>query len=418
MGANGANAPRPQPANPETSALTLVSSFANWTSILKQNRAVIANFTNTQGCAPCRMIKPAYEAMSETYASSHGAKGARFVEIELGVGEGQKIAAQYSVRATPTFMFFKDGQKVDEMQGADKRGLELRIEEFLEQVFPRHPHAKMYLAATEKLSTQPIAATAVPAYPALLGKLEGFEGASKAHVDVLRNEVIPFLEGKASPSDADLSTLVDKWTETTNALLGSLKAAATFPLIDLWRVGLTNTRLVSTLVLRLSPGSNASEPLSAILALAAEQLQSQGAATPRPLLLTTLRLSTNLLAPLPLANLVLSPGAALQANLLSVLIDALLHSEVSVRKAAADVAVNAAAWRHRVAKEAASAEGVSGEDDGVEADWEVELLSALLESIGREADADVGESRLMPPGGRGRVMSVTPECQNSAAVTQ
>lgn len=388
MGASGANAPRPQPSNPETSALTLVSSFANWTSILKKHPAVVANFTNTEGCPPCRMIKPAFEAMSETYGALHGPMGARFVEIELGVGEGQKIASQYNVSATPTFVFFKNGVKVDEMAGADKRGLEVRIENFLEDVFPRHPHAKMYLAATEKLSTQPITQTAVPNYTALLGKLEGFAGATKAHVDVLRGDIVPFLEGKSTPADAALSALVDKWTSSTTALLGSLKPADTFPLIDLWRVGLTNNRVVSALVLRLSASN--SEPLDAILALTAGQLATQGASTPRPLLLTTLRLCTNLLAPLPLANLILSADAPLQPNLLSILVDALLHAEVSVRKAAADVAVNAACWRHRMVKEAAAAG--AGDEGGVEAEWEVELLSALLESIAREADPDVGES--------------------------
>jgi thiol-disulfide isomerase/thioredoxin len=119
MGANGANPSHPQASIPETSPLTLVTSFANWTSILKNHRAVVANFTNTEGCPPCRMIKPAYEAMAETYAASHGSMGVRFVEIEMGVGEGQNIASQYSVRATPTFIFFKDGVKADEMAGAD-----------------------------------------------------------------------------------------------------------------------------------------------------------------------------------------------------------------------------------------------------------------------------------------------------------
>ncbi|TXT11679.1 uncharacterized protein COLE_02089 [Cutaneotrichosporon oleaginosum] len=387
MGANGANAPRPQALNPETSPLTLVTSFANWTSILKNHRAVVANFTNTEGCPPCRMIKPVYEAMAETYATSHGAMGVRFVEIELGVGEGQNIASQYSVRATPTFIFFKDGVKADEMAGADKRGLESRIEAFLEDVFPRHPHEKMYLAATSKLSTQPITQTAVPGYPALLKKLESFPGATKEHAGVLRADVIPFLEGKAV-SDSALPGLVDKWTAATTALLSSLKPAETFPLIDLWRVGLTNTRLVSALVLRLGPNGTGAEPLTPILTLASSQLASQGAATPRPLLLTTLRLCTNALAPLPLANLILT--GTMQEPLLSVLVESLLHVEVSVRKAAADVAVNAAAWRHRVAKEMGQAA-----QEGPEPEWGVELLSALLESIGREADPEVGHRLLV-----------------------
>lgn len=382
----------PPRTNPETTPLTLVTSRTNFNSILSNNRAVIVNFTNTAGCPPCRAIKPAYESISEEYSAVYGPKGTRFLEVETGVGEGQGIAGDHGITATPTFQFFKDGKKVDEMKGADKRGLESRVEAFLDDCFPRHPHRRLFLPATERLSTQPISATATPAYPALLSKLGSFNGATPDHVQVLSSEVVPFLEGKVTLNDAQLQALVSKWTATTNALLLTLKAAEAFPLIDLWRVGLTNARVSAALGLLLTPGATGAEPLGPILSLTANALKADTATTPRPLLLTTLRLSTNLLAPLPLANLVLSPSAALQPDLLAVLVDALLHPEVSVRKAAADVAVNAAAWRHRVGKERARAEGVAGEDDfGEEVEWEAELLRALLEGIGREQDADVGE---------------------------
>lgn len=389
------SAPAHHPPNPETAALSLVTSFANFNSILSNNRAVVVNFTNTSGCPPCRVIKPAYESIAASNAALYGPKGARFIEVELGVGEGQSIASQHGVSATPTFQFFKDGKKVDEMRGADKRGLESRVESFLDDCFPRHPHRRLYLPQTERVSTQPITATATPAYPALLSKLGSFEGATPAHVKVLSTEVVPFLEGKVTLDDTRLRTLVDKWTTSTNALLRTLKPADTFPLNDLWRVGLLNPRVSSALALCLSPSTTRPQPLGPILSLTANTLKTEASATPRPLLLTTLRLATNLLAPLPLANLVLSPGAALQPDLVTVLIEALLHPEVSVRKAAADVAVNAAGWRHRVSKERARLEGESGEDDfGNEADWEVELLSALLEGIGREQDPDVGHRLL------------------------
>jgi hypothetical protein len=57
-----------------------------------------------------------------------------------------------------------------------------------------------------------------------------------------------------------------------------------------------------------------------------------------------------------------------------------------VRSAAAGVAVNLAGWRHRVSKEQGK-----GADEGSEHDWEVELVSAVIEAIGREADEDVGK---------------------------
>jgi hypothetical protein len=59
---------------------------------------------------------------------------------------------------------------------------------------------------------------------------------------------------------------------------------------------------------------------------------------------------------------------------------------VVVRKAAAEVAVNLSTWRHRVAKEQAR-----GAEEGEEAEWSMEVISALLEAVERETDEDVGE---------------------------
>jgi hypothetical protein len=283
-------------------------------------------------------------------------------------------------------MFFKDGKKVDEVQGADKRGIENATEKLLEDCFPQHRHKRKYLSAVPRLSTQPITATAKPAFPALLTKLESFSGASAADIGVLKADVVPVLEGKTSANAA----MFDKWTASTTSLLSSLKPNETFPVVDLWRIGLLNDQTVATLAARLSSGG--AEAISPILALTAKTLKTEKAAAPRPLLLTTLRLATNLLSPLPLANIVLGTESPLQTDLLAILIDALLHSEVSVRKAAADVAVNAAGWRHRIAKARAAAGGADDED-GLEVEWELELLTALLEGIGREGDADVGECR-------------------------
>lgn len=388
---NGGNIPGMQNGGPSASsapkapagpALQLVTSSTSFDQLLKSSRALVANFTNTAGCPPCRMIKPAYESIAESVYPTFGPKGARFVEVELDRGDGQSLASRYGVTATPTFVFFKDGKKVDEMRGADKRGLESRVEAFMEECFPQHTHKRLYLPACERISTNPITATATPSYPALLGKLEGFAGASNPHVAVIKSEVVPFLEGKSSVA---ASGLVDKWAAATSALLGALKPAEVFPLVDLWRIGLLNDQIVGVVTPRV--GSSA-DPIAPILSLAANTLKQQSTSTPRPLLLTTLRLATNFLAPLPLATAALSHPA----DLLSVLIESLLHSEVSVRKAAADVAVNAAAWRHRVDK---GLEAKGSDDRTPEQEWEVELLSALLEAIGREEDADVGHRELV-----------------------
>ncbi|WVF66192.1 hypothetical protein IAT40_000932 [Kwoniella sp. CBS 6097] len=381
------------PPNPETSPLTLVTSTAHFHSILSQHSAVVVNFTNTPTCPPCRAIKPVYETISSIHASTYGAKGARFVEVELSVGEGRDIAGSYGVQATPTFMFFRNGKKVDEMKGAAKRELENKVEAFLEECYPSHPHRRLYLPAVEGLPSNPITAAGVPAYPALLGKLEGFLSGEERETDlkIVREEVVPFLEDKRSLSDPQLKGMVEKWITSTHHILESLKAEESFPVNDLWRVGLLKPRLASYLALRLSPSSqppSPPDPISTILSLASNTLTLSGTSTPKPFLLTVLRLITNLLASTELANLTLSSGNGshpqIQEKLISILVESLLHPEVTVRSAAAGVAVNAGAWKQRT----------RGDDSTHDVDWDVEVVSALVEGIGREADEDVAHRLL------------------------
>ncbi|WVQ93816.1 hypothetical protein IAU59_000894 [Kwoniella sp. CBS 9459] len=382
----------PTPPNPETSPLTLVTSTAHFHSILSQHSAVVVNFTNTPTCPPCRAIKPVYETISSIHASTYGAKGARFVEVELSVGEGREIAGSYGVQATPTFMFFRNGKKVDEMKGATKRELENKVEAFLEDCYPSHPHRRLYLPAVEALPNNPITAAGVPAYSALAGKLEGFlSGKGKeSDVKIVREEVVPFLEDKKSLSDPQLRELAEKWISSTHRMLESLKADESFPVIDLWRVGLLKPRLASYLALRLSPSSqppSPPDPISTILSLASNTLTLSGTSTPKPFLLTVLRLITNLLASNELANLTLSSGNGshpeIQEKMISILVESLLHPEVTVRSAAAGVAVNAGAWKQRTKG-----------DVSHDVEWDVEVVSALVEGIGREADEDVAHRLL------------------------
>ena len=42
----------------------------------------------------------------------HSGRGAAFTSIDIRVGQGQALAAEFGIRATPTFLFFLDGKKV------------------------------------------------------------------------------------------------------------------------------------------------------------------------------------------------------------------------------------------------------------------------------------------------------------------
>lgn len=396
--ASGSTTSLPTPKlTPEAPPLTLVTSSAHFSSILSSTTAVVANFTNTPGCPPCRAIKPAYESIASNYTEQYAAHSVRFVEIELAQGEGNQLASRYGVTATPTFIFFKDGKKAEELRGASKRELEGKVEAFLEDCFPRHPHRKLYLPAIEGISIHPITSSTAPNYPALIGKLEGFAGSDKTQVDILKSRMVPVIQGSSTGqmgtiSDSQLNDTVIGWTGASNNLLGSLKPEQTFPIIDLWRIALLVPRLSAVIAVQLSPESPSPEPISPILTLASNTIKESTTSTSKPFLLTVLRLLTNLLSVLPLANILLTTpsrsktlGTMLEKTTYLV-VESLLHPDGSVRKAAADVAVNLATWRHRVAKE----QGRGAEDES-EPEWSMEIISALLEAIERESDEEVGK---------------------------
>ena len=66
-------------------------------------------------CGPCRYIGPIFEQLSEANPE------VEFVKVD--VDSADDVAAHCGVRAMPTFQFFKGGEKVGEMMGADQNKL-------------------------------------------------------------------------------------------------------------------------------------------------------------------------------------------------------------------------------------------------------------------------------------------------------
>lgn len=65
------------------------------------------------------MIAPKVVEFSKQYPGAH--------YLKVDVDELSELAQEYGIRAMPTFMIFKDGEKVDELVGANPVALEQKI---------------------------------------------------------------------------------------------------------------------------------------------------------------------------------------------------------------------------------------------------------------------------------------------------
>lgn len=84
----------------EAKGLILVDFFATW-------------------CGPCKMLAPTLEELSQ--------EGYEIYSID--VDQEEALAASYNVMSIPTLVFFKDGQKVDQMVGlAPKSTIQAKLD--------------------------------------------------------------------------------------------------------------------------------------------------------------------------------------------------------------------------------------------------------------------------------------------------
>jgi len=62
-------------------------------------------------CGPCRMIAPVIEKLAEEFDG-------KAKVCKVNTDEEQDIAVKFGIRSIPTIIFFKDGEMVDQVVGA------------------------------------------------------------------------------------------------------------------------------------------------------------------------------------------------------------------------------------------------------------------------------------------------------------
>ncbi|MBO7046310.1 MAG: thioredoxin [Prevotella sp.] len=90
----------------------------NFENLKKGNLPLVVDFWATW-CGPCRMIGPIISKLAEKYDG-------KIAVGKCDVEENDDLAAEFGIRNIPTILFFKNGDVVDKMVGAQS---EAKLEE-------------------------------------------------------------------------------------------------------------------------------------------------------------------------------------------------------------------------------------------------------------------------------------------------
>eukprot|EP00928_Gymnodinium_smaydae_P096125 TRINITY_DN8427_c0_g1_i1.p2 TRINITY_DN8427_c0_g1~~TRINITY_DN8427_c0_g1_i1.p2 ORF type:complete len:105 (+),score=34.60 TRINITY_DN8427_c0_g1_i1:74-388(+) len=98
-----------------------LTTKAEFDETIKGEKLVVVDFTATW-CPPCQRIAPKFEAHEATVSDYA-------VLVKVDVDENGEASEAAGISCMPTFQFYKNGNKVHEIQGADWDAVVAKIEE-------------------------------------------------------------------------------------------------------------------------------------------------------------------------------------------------------------------------------------------------------------------------------------------------
>jgi desumoylating isopeptidase 1 len=316
------------------------------------------------------------------------------------------------------------------MRGVNVPELRAQVDLLLFEAFPRelcllhpvhhltrlphlaHAHSPLSLPYLEAVSTEPIMFKAIGSLDAVATKLFHFIGASelpaeeKARMkDTIESATLPFLKLQILPSGKSavkplsaLAPMLTEWTEASKTLISTLPTEQLFPLVDLWRIGL----LSPTVGIWVS-GQHASTPDITSTFIHDFLKKAELKPLPRSFILTLLKFFSNAFSVSPLSQRLLAPGP-LREKLTDLAISQLLEEENQIRATAASLVFNIASCTQTQRAETGRSHSIRRFHEGLDAEWEIEVVSAVIEGIRREENEEI---RKYSAGPKSRSFKVT-----------
>lgn len=92
--------------------------------VLNNSLPVVVDFW-AEWCGPCRMVAPTLEQLADECAG-------KAVVAKMNVDENKQTPTEYKIHAIPTMIFYKDGQEVARLVGAEsKSAIKAKIDAML-----------------------------------------------------------------------------------------------------------------------------------------------------------------------------------------------------------------------------------------------------------------------------------------------
>ena len=95
----------------------------NFASLKNSGQLLVVDFWATW-CGPCRMMAPVIEELAKAYEG-------KCVIGKCDVEENEELATEFGIRNIPTILFFKGGEVVNKLVGAQAKA---KIDEAIQQL--------------------------------------------------------------------------------------------------------------------------------------------------------------------------------------------------------------------------------------------------------------------------------------------